>query len=50
MTVWFEIMHLAVEVILISLLALDIVEGRRRRLDARLEHIEQFLRFAKRPP
>ncbi len=48
--IWFEIMHLAVEVVLVSLLALDIVEGRRRKISARIEHIEQFLRFAKRPP
>lgn len=50
MTVWFELVHFAVEVILIALLALDIVEGRRRKFDARIERIEQFLRFAKRPP
>lgn len=47
---WLACVQVAINLSLVWLLAVDIAKGRRQKADERLRRIEEFLRFAKRPP
>jgi len=49
MMVWLDVLQFAVNVALVALLATDIVMASRLRMSERVRHIEEFLRFAKKP-
>lgn len=50
--IWLDVLQIAINVVLVSLLATDIIQGWRRfaNVGERLTRVEEFLRFAKRPP